>query len=408
MIGAAHSVRVAAMNGGLFMIEINNDPKVPAYRRIVNAVSEAVAAGRLMPGQKLPARLTLARELGVNPTTVRHAYEILERQGVLVGKHGSGTFVQPNARQRLEQGDPCRFRTICVVLGAAHPADCHRDTHYIVSDILAGVDEELGSASGQGCRFVFAEALTRAFLEQMPLDEGCAVLLHKPGGSDPKVVESLVREGVPMVGVWADTGSLGVPYVQYDPHQAAALACQHLVDCGYRRIGFVGKKRGGVRLGVKFFEFTNTLHAAGLDCLARHVADVPDPPSGAAYRAVQQMVQSGDSPDALFVDTDLKAIEAVRALKDAGLEVPRDIGVVGYDDIPEAATLDPPLTTVRTPRREIGRRAAQLLKTWPAAMSQPHEVTLGSALIVRGSTRAARPHDASAGADGAAVPSAAD
>jgi GntR family transcriptional regulator len=74
-------------------IRLSTSDGVPVYRQIVNQVKYLVASGRLQPGQELPAIRTLAERLVINPNTVIHAYSELEREGVVVSRHGSGTYV---------------------------------------------------------------------------------------------------------------------------------------------------------------------------------------------------------------------------------------------------------------------------------------------------------------------------
>ena len=109
------------------------------------------------------------------------------------------------------------------------------------------------------------------------------------------------------------------------------------------------------------------------------------------YRATRDLLASRtgtDRPTALFAFNDLVAMGALRALAEAGLDVPGDVSVVGFDDIPAAAYLSVPLTTVRVPKREMGARAADLLLDrveTDAEGDPPHEV-LGTDLVVRAST----------------------
>ena len=111
-------------------------------------------------------------------------------------------------------------------------------------------------------------------------------------------------------------------------------------------------------------------------------------PQGAGvYSVLRGLVRRGDLPEAFFVETDEIAIPTLAILQEYGVRVPEDVGVVGYDDWDESARLDPPLTTVRTPRREIGRRAAEMLLEWPTDGPLPEDVFLPSVLIERCSTR---------------------
>lgn len=78
-------------------IRLSTSDGVPVYRQIANQVKYLVASGRLQPGQELPAIRTLAEKLVINPNTVIHAYAELEKDGVVVRKHGSGTYVADTA-----------------------------------------------------------------------------------------------------------------------------------------------------------------------------------------------------------------------------------------------------------------------------------------------------------------------
>ncbi len=89
-------------------IRLSASDGVPVYRQIINQVKYLVASGRLQPGQELPAIRTLAERLVINPNTVLHAYTDLENDGIVVRRHGSGTYVAdtvlPESRQEAVQG----------------------------------------------------------------------------------------------------------------------------------------------------------------------------------------------------------------------------------------------------------------------------------------------------------------
>jgi GntR family transcriptional regulator len=81
-------------------IRLSTSDGVPVYRQIANQVKRMVAMGRLRPGDELPAIRVLAEQLVINPNTVVHAYEELEKEGVVAGRHGSGTYVTESAPRR--------------------------------------------------------------------------------------------------------------------------------------------------------------------------------------------------------------------------------------------------------------------------------------------------------------------
>ena len=99
------------------------------------------------------------------------------------------------------------------------------------------------------------------------------------------------------------------------------------------------------------------------------------------------MLSSGDMPEALFVDTDYKAMEVVAAIHDAGLRVPDDVALVSYDDVPEAATFGPTLTTVRVPLERKAELATSLLLDLIREPSRPSEtIVLPVSLVYRASS----------------------
>lgn len=369
-------------------LKLSSDSRQPVYRQIAQAVREAVASGRLAADEKLPAVVVLAKELGVNPLTVRRGYELLRSEGVVRQISGSGTYIQPEAVGRVQGAGQAHFKTITVVVGAPSLVACDRERVFFISEIMAGVEQVLGGEGGRNIRFEFAESFTRSCLGD--LQAGSAVLVYNAPAFDPALFMELERRRVPVMAVWGhDFEFTHIPRVHYTPFKAPALACQHLIACGYRRIGFVGGKGGnGFSLTPKFLPFASTLHDAGMDYRAAHVLDEAGMAGPCrAYRAMQKLIAGGDLPEAMFVESDFKAFEVIRALQDAGLSVPDDIGIVSQDDLPEAARCDPPLTTVSTRRVDIGRRAAELLLAWAEGEPLPTWTAIEPKLVVRSSTR---------------------
>ena len=366
-------------------LQLPDDPQRPLYRRIADAIRDAVIAGQVMPGDRLPARLALAKTLGVNPLTVRRAYELLQNEGVLVQKPGSGTYLLPDALGRIERSGRRQVTTLVIVIGERSLAKFPRQTLFIFSDILDGLREVLGDREAH---YVFVESLTEECVAE--LGPGSAVMMLYSHEHDPVFVQDLLRRNVPVLCAWEESPaySSALPRVTYDGYHSAALACNHLVDCGYRRIGFIGRTSypESTRIPKKYFAYMSELQKRGLDIYNRYVRYAELAP-GEAYAAVSDMISDNELPEAFFIDTDYKAMEVVAALRAAGLRVPEDVAIAAYDDIPEASVFDPPLTTVRTPRHEIGRRSAELLLSWPAHGPPPEGAILLPELKVRASTR---------------------
>jgi LacI family transcriptional regulator len=109
------------------------------------------------------------------------------------------------------------------------------------------------------------------------------------------------------------------------------------------------------------------------------------------YGITKRLITSGAKFSAVFAYNDLAAIGSIRAIREAGLEVPRDVSVVGFDDIEAANYHFPPLTTVRQPLTEIGQIAAQTLMQSIEGKPGPKEIAVKPQLMVRSSTAACTP-----------------
>jgi LacI family transcriptional regulator len=104
------------------------------------------------------------------------------------------------------------------------------------------------------------------------------------------------------------------------------------------------------------------------------------------YKATQILLEQRPRPTAIFASNDMSAFGAMDAIRHAGLKIPKDISVIGFDDIPQASTTYPKLTTVRQPLHELGSLAVKLLlEQISSPESKPKQVTLETSLIVRDS-----------------------
>lgn len=351
----------------------------PLYRQVAKMIRKAILTGQLKTGDKLPSRLVLIKQLKVNLATIRSAFALLEKQGLIFSKTGSGTFVCEPARSDEVANIGRDLGQIVLVLGKSHFSQFRRDQLDIITTLMAGLEDVLGRGA---CQFVCVESLDEASLAH--INRPGIVLLYKPTTVDPAMLERFRMQGVPVVSAMNFEFAQIVPCVGRQPHQCIALACQHLFDCGYRKLGYIGDLGSNTPLSAKFFGFTSTHFQAGLDYQLRYVRDVSIHP-GEAYHAAMQLINDG-LPDAIVVDTDWKALEVLAALKHAGVRVPEDIGVVGNDGIVEAAHSQLKLTTVSSPRFESGQVIARQWLDWLDHKTPFHSVTLDATLVQGGTT----------------------
>jgi alanine racemase len=132
-----------------------------------------------------------------------------------------------------------------------------------------------------------------------------------------------------------------------DNENGGFLATRHLIDIGRRNIAFIGSKsRRSPEHGARHAGYRRAQREADVECNER-LRFAADNSEHQGYQAVMQLLDSGETFDAIFAGTDLIAIGAMRALQDSGRRVPDDVSVVGFDDMPLAAYVSPGLTTVQ-------------------------------------------------------------
>lgn len=195
----------------------------------------------------------------------------------------------------------------------------------------------------------------------------------------------LAESSIPFVVV-GGVSDPTVTSIDADNEGGARLAAEHLLSLGHRRIATVtGPMRSGAA-ATRRMAFERTLAAAGHPLDPRLVVESDFTEEG-AFHATTLLVAR--EPDAIFAFSDRMAVGVVRALQAAGLAVPRDVAVVGFDDLPPARACQPPLTTIRQEVELTGARAVELLLERiadPAA--PPRRVELPTRLVVRASTAA--------------------
>ncbi|HEX7172572.1 MAG TPA: LacI family DNA-binding transcriptional regulator [Candidatus Limnocylindria bacterium] len=197
--------------------------------------------------------------------------------------------------------------------------------------------------------------------------------------------DRLAQVPMPVVLVNAEAPAGPLPSVTVAHRLGAQLAAGHLLGLGHRRIGHIaGPSAQAAAARLRHAGVTDALRAAGIDAASLVVAEGDEHVDGGA-RATEQLLAEDPRPTGIVGYNDLSAIGALRAIRTAGLRVPEDVSVVGFDDIELAAWTDPPLTTVRQPTEALGRWAVEHL-TAGGPRGEPIHVVLEPTLVVRSST----------------------
>jgi LacI family transcriptional regulator len=198
---------------------------------------------------------------------------------------------------------------------------------------------------------------------------------------------------LPTVAVPGHKQFPGVTNVVLDHHRAAQVALDHLLNLGHKDIAFMKGQAFSSDSADRWEAIVQVARDLKIKIKPELTVqiDIDDPTPQVGYPFAKQLLERRVPFTALFAYNDISALGAIRALQEAGLRVPQDISVVGFDDIQGAAYSNPSLTTVRQPLAEMGRIAAKaLLERIEGKKDGPAEIAIEPTLVVRQSTAAVR------------------
>ena len=222
---------------------------------------------------------------------------------------------------------------------------------------------------------------------QMLIDRGVSGIIflsgqHADATSDPARYQALRERGLPIVLVNGSRPDLPVPCISTDDEGSVRTAVNHLATLGHTRFGLAVGPSRFVPVERKVLGFRAAMQAdprfEGLEEYSLFSVE-------GGHAAAARLLDSGVT--AIICGSDIMALGAIRAVRARGLDVPRDVSVVGYDDSPFMAFTDPPMTTVRQPVTAMSQSAVQTLVDAITGHQTPHgEYLFAGELVVRGST----------------------
>jgi LacI family transcriptional regulator len=301
----------------------------------------------------------LNRPSYVTPETRTRVLEAIEELG----------FVPTNYRRQFRPG---RERVIgCVMVDLANP---------FFVDVALGVEE---AATKRGAGVVICHSNEEVVREEQNLDLLIQLRVHgiivAPVEDENPRLDELRHKGVPLVYLDRLDPHHEISSVLVNHLEGGRLAARHLVGLGHRRLAFVAGPERSHLVRDRLAGFREVAAEAGIpdDAITVFSADRWTSEAGARSAAEFLALPPPERPTAVFCANDMLARGLMRACEAAGVSVPRDVSIVGYDDLQWAADLPVPLTTVGQPRAELGRVAARLLMN---AIDDP-QATIERALL---------------------------
>jgi DNA-binding LacI/PurR family transcriptional regulator len=341
----------------------------------------------------------VARAAGVSQGTASNVFNRPEIVSAEVRER-----VQASARRLGYSGPDPRGRILRAgkvnligIISTDDTANSFRDP--FMREVMAGIADEC-DAHGAGLALVSAKRdAESAWRVQTAIVDGFIVHCTRVGED----FIALARERkLPIVSIDLDSGP-GTGSVLVDDRRGGYAAAHHLLELGHRRFGFLTLETGcetkfgrvdAARALTCDHRFARDRVAGYAEALAERglaledavIVEAPNDREAAVPYA-DELLRARPDTTAILAMSDVLAFAAIEAARARGLRVPEDLSVVGFDDVPEAATSNPPLTTVSQSAVEKGRAAARIILD----RGPPRSVVLPVKLVVRGSTAAPRP-----------------
>ena len=357
---------------------IDHTSKIPLYRQIIDDLKKQISTGQLQPGDRIPSNAELARIYGVSLITVKNALANLIKDGYLYGRAGRGTFVS----------DPARFITPPTA-GSLGFVLTDFDNPFFTG-VLYHIESRVADS---GYRLLVSYASNSPEKEEDQIAhfrelgvKGLIIASTEQQNQVPVIIRDLHQSGFPYVMI-SYIEDPQIHYVGSDHEQGAFLATEYLIRAGSRKPGFINAEKGNSLGKLRRRGYLGALKAHQISLRPEFEFYFPsarqDFQSG--YLIGQHFTGMRERPDGIFAFNDHSALGFERAVTEAGLNIPDDVALVGFDDVEFDVPPPVALTTIRQPADEIAQQALIMLNNQIDQHPFCHRVILQPRLIVRSS-----------------------
>lgn len=329
---------------------------------VATELEAAIVSGLYALGARLPSERKLAADYQITVMTVRGALKVLEDKGLIIREQGRGTFVASTAFGARERENSAELSKPVGLIGLSPHARV--DDSVINWQLrLRRLQGVVDAASQLGLQIHTHVELRSDFSTSRliaALECFSGLILHDESLSEA-VLLALHERGMPIVAINCYLGADYCNRIHVNSRLGASRAVSHLIKLGHRRIAAIVGDPARLSMNERMLGYRDALIAHGLpfDDTLLIIESRGWPQDAAAVTG--RLLDLPERPTAIFVASDYRALGVMERLQRSGLRVPADMAVFGFDDIYEAHTAIPPLSTVVNPLYESGRLAAQIL-----------------------------------------------
>jgi DNA-binding LacI/PurR family transcriptional regulator len=366
---------------------IQKSASAPLHMQLLDELRHWIMTGQVKPHERLPGEWELSTELDISRATIQKAWQSAEEEGLIYRVPGKGTFIgEPRPKNATTQ-------SITLIVPD------FRGTFAV--HMLSGVERVLRRRGYQvqlaSTEYTLSEE--NRILRQAQMDGVCGAILWGVNAPDENRLAGAIARTMPIVLIDRPLPGISLPLVASNHYQGGLLAMKHLLALGHRHIAFLARPHLELwSVAERYRAYQDALHHAGLEPLpAILIGDDQELSSYTAYAQADEatltpliaMLARPDRPSAIFASNDWIAMRAIRAAHHAGLHLPEDLSLVGFDNLDVSDYLSPPLTTVAQNTDLLGAEAARRLLALIEGERTGDVLTLvPTQLIVRRSTGA--------------------
>jgi GntR family transcriptional regulator of arabinose operon len=356
------------------------------YSELEKDLETQIKNGLLRPGECILSENELSHKYGVSRRSSRKAVSNLVEKQLLYRLPGKGTFVSDLVLEASPQDKP----------GVSFIIPDIDDI--FISEICRGIQK---AADSSGCSLIIQSSNGSIGKENENIEFALrqhidgAIIFPNWGRANIDAIYKLKERGTPFVLIDRYFRDVDTDYVVVDNKNGAFVATQHLIKLGHRKIAHLYGTEGSAN-DDRLEGYRDALAAAGIvyrpEFVKRTEGDLTvfdgdrfEPDKKGGYENMNDLLSLKDPPTAVFAGNDYQAIGAIQAVKDAGLKIPGDVAVVGFDDLKFSELLETPLTTVRQPKDRIGEEAFKILidKIRGRASDKCKHIVLDTELVIR-------------------------
>lgn len=371
--------------------------RVPLATQISRQITRQVATGRIAVGSDLPSMTDLARQLGVNVHTVRAAYRQLAEDGIVSMARGSRTRVLGYNRHLVaDAADAPRTFTIGVLVPTF-------DLYYVEYLEALTEESELTGCLPIICRTKhYTPEVVERYMDQLfSRNVDGIIMIHFESPGDTEVVDTLVSSAGLRPFVLVDCADIGVgSRIALDHAKDAFRMTTHLIEHGHVRIGHLGAPKDRSPSPLLRSGYEQALAAAGIAPDGDLVTHLEDFSLEAGAKAVTHVLQLENPPTAVMCVGDAPTFGVIAAARDLGVQVPEDLAVMGYGEIPLSRLASTPLSMLQIPAAELGREAVRTLRRVIEAGEPQPPVTISTRFVLRESCGSVTGQGAATGGHG--------